>query len=66
MAKTSIVEKKMQDDLKAKRNVLFEQFVRNPKQIHLALEIKAIDDQIAKLRLRTANGTRVASEPPAR
>ena len=62
MAKISIVEKKHQEDLKAKRDVLFAQFVRNPKEIHLALEIKAIDDKIAELRFPATNGMALASE----
>jgi hypothetical protein len=34
--------------LTAKRDLLFAQFLRNPMDIHLALEIKFIDDQVAK------------------
>ena len=66
VAKLSIVEKRNEEDLKAKRDVLFEQFVRNPKEIHLALEIKALDDKIAKLRFRTTNGSTVMSERTTR
>jgi hypothetical protein len=41
------VWKKKRDDLKAKRNSLFETYTKDPQNIHLAREIKAIDDQIA-------------------
>jgi len=34
--------------LKARRNPLFTQYVENPNDIHLAVEIKNIDDQIAE------------------
>jgi hypothetical protein len=50
MAKIRIVEKKNYEDLTAKRDKLFQEFVKNPKETHLALEIKVIDDKIAKLR----------------
>jgi hypothetical protein len=42
------VWKKKRDDLKAKRNSLFETYTRDPQNIHLAREIKAIDDEIAE------------------
>lgn len=35
------------EELKAQRNLLFRQFLRNPKETHLALKIKIIDDQVA-------------------
>jgi hypothetical protein len=35
------------EELKAKRNLLFARFVKNPRDIQLALKIKAIDDQVA-------------------
>jgi hypothetical protein len=35
-------------ELTAKRNLLFAQYLKNPTDIHLALEIKRIDDQVAK------------------
>jgi len=41
------VWKKKRDDLKAKRNSLFEKYARHPEEFHLALEIKKIDDEIA-------------------
>jgi hypothetical protein len=40
-------EKKL-EELKARREPLARQLEKNPSRIHLALEIKAIDDQIAE------------------
>jgi hypothetical protein len=40
-------EKKLQE-LRAAREPLYQQFVNNPNAIHLALQIKTIDDQIAE------------------
>ena len=40
-------EKKLQD-LRAKREPLFQRFANNPNETHLAIEIKVIDDQIAE------------------
>jgi hypothetical protein len=41
------VWKKKRDDLKTKRNTLFEKYAKHPEQFQLALEIKKIDDEIA-------------------
>jgi hypothetical protein len=35
-------------ELKAKRNLLFARFLKNPRDTHLALKIKIIDDQIVE------------------
>jgi hypothetical protein len=45
---TAIDEKAERDKLKAKRNILFAQLEKNPQDIHLAIGIKEIDDQIAE------------------
>jgi hypothetical protein len=45
--KGTMSEKKLQE-LKAEREPLYAQLVKNPNEIHLALEIKTIDDQIAE------------------
>jgi hypothetical protein len=45
---TAIEEKRKRDDLKAKRDLLFERYLKHPMDTHLAIEIKAIDDQIAE------------------
>jgi len=39
--------KKKRDDLKTKRSALFETYTRDPQNLRLAREIKALDDQIA-------------------
>jgi hypothetical protein len=39
--------RKKRDDLKTKRNTLFETYTRDPQNLRLAREIKALDDQIA-------------------
>jgi hypothetical protein len=44
---TTIEEKKRREDLKAKRDLLFERYVKLPMDTHLALEIKLLDDQLA-------------------
>lgn len=40
------------EKLKAKRNQLFQRLLKNPCEIHLAAEIKVIDDQVAKCTLQ--------------
>jgi len=42
-------EKKIRDELKSKRNLLLEEYFKNPTNTHLAIEIKLIDDQVAKI-----------------
>jgi hypothetical protein len=49
MQEAAIDENTIRDELKTKRNVLFEKFCRNPSNTHLAIEIRSIDDQIASL-----------------
>jgi hypothetical protein len=36
------------EELRAKRNSLFEQFAKNPSEIRMAIKIKSLDDQIAE------------------
>jgi hypothetical protein len=48
MQETPIDAMRKRDELKAKRNLLFQRFLRNPLETHLALKIKTIDDQVAK------------------
>ncbi|HXN51629.1 MAG TPA: hypothetical protein VN943_06805 [Candidatus Acidoferrum sp.] len=45
---TTDVWKKKRDDLTSKRNALFKKYSKNPHDLHLALEIKTIDDEIAE------------------
>jgi hypothetical protein len=47
MVVAASVWKRKHDDLKSKRNSLFETYAKNPQNFHLAREIKAIDDEIA-------------------
>jgi hypothetical protein len=40
-------ERKKRKELTTKRNLLFAEYLKNPQDIRLALEIKLIDDQVA-------------------
>jgi hypothetical protein len=44
---TVVDERKKRKELTAKRNLLFAQYLKNPQDTRLALEIKLIDDQVA-------------------
>jgi hypothetical protein len=48
VTETTIEEKKKREDLKAKRDLLFERYVKRPMDTRLALEIKVLDDQLAE------------------
>ena len=48
MLETITDEKKKRGELKAKRDLLFERYLKHPMDIHLSLEIKSIDDQLAE------------------
>ena len=48
MQETPIDALRKRDELKAKRALLFQRFLKNPLETHLALEIKIIDDQVAE------------------
>ena len=48
MLETAIEEKRKREDLKAKRDLLFERYLKHPMDTRLAIEIKNIDDQIAE------------------
>jgi hypothetical protein len=45
---TALDARKKREKLKAKRDRLFSDFLKDPSNILLALEIKAIDDQVAE------------------
>lgn len=45
-------ETRTREQLKAKRDQLFQRFLMNPKDTHLAAEIKVIDDQVAECTLQ--------------
>ena len=40
------------EELKARRKLLFKQFVEHPSDVRVSLEIKKIDDQIAEFNDR--------------
>jgi len=48
MEETPIDALRKCEELKAKRTLLFRRFLQNPRETRLALEIKAIDDQVAE------------------
>jgi hypothetical protein len=52
MQKLLVDEKDIRRQLKSRRDVLFEEYSRNPMNSRLAIEIKLIDDQIAELTER--------------
>jgi hypothetical protein len=47
---TSDIQKKKVEGLRARRKPLFDWYEKNPTEIHLVLEIKIIDDEIAEYR----------------
>jgi hypothetical protein len=49
MQKLLIDEKEIRGQLKSERDLLFEEYSKNPMNARLAIEIKLIDDQIAEL-----------------
>lgn len=49
MSEPGIDEQKIRNTLKAKRNLLFADFSKNPSNTRLALEIRLLDDRIADL-----------------
>jgi hypothetical protein len=48
MLEIAVDRKRKHEELKTKRNLLFAQFLKNPLDTRLALEIKIIDDQVAE------------------
>jgi hypothetical protein len=44
---TAIEGKRKREELKAKRELLFERYLKHPMDTCLAIEIKTIDDQLA-------------------
>ena len=51
------------EELIVRRKPLFEEFKNNPQRLHLSLEIKIIDDQIAECnqQIRLVKSTRTRS-----
>ena len=52
MQKATIDKKKIRDQLKIKRDLLLEEYSKNPLNIRFAFEIRLIDDQIAELEFQ--------------
>jgi hypothetical protein len=52
MSRTQNDVKKNLEELTVKRNLLFAQLLKNPSDTRPALEIKTLDDEIAKMRFR--------------
>ena len=65
MVATAGVWKKKRDDLKNKRNSLFETYTKDPQNIHLAREIKALDDEIADFTQRVEQERRAEQRASA-
>jgi len=53
LSETAIEEKRKRDELKAKRELLFERYLKHPMDTRLALEIKIMDDQLAEATSQT-------------
>ena len=52
MLATSDLQRKKVEGLRARRKPLFDWYEKNPNEVHLVLEIKSIDDEIAECRLQ--------------
>jgi hypothetical protein len=50
------------DELKARRESLFNKYLKNPAETQLALEIKALDDQVAECVQQLGRRTQGSSE----
>lgn len=57
MLETAIEQKRKREELKAKRDLLFERYLKHPMENRLALEIKLIDDQLAEDSKQTKRKT---------
>jgi hypothetical protein len=54
---TSVGESRIRAELKVKTKLLSEQYLQNPSQIQLALEIRKIDSQVADFVARLELGS---------
>jgi hypothetical protein len=59
MRKPTIDKNIIREQLKAKRNLLFDQYCRNPQNTRLAIEIRLLDDQVANLTQYSCKQTKV-------
>ena len=69
MVAVASVWKKKRDDLKLRRDSLFAAYTKDPQNIHLAREIKSIDDEIADCTQRVEQERRAeqrAASPAAK
>src|SRR6266404_3059983 len=57
LSETAIEEKRKRDELKAKRESLFERYLKHPMDTRLALEIKIMDDHLAETASQTKRKT---------
>ncbi len=57
LSETAIEEKRKREELKAKRELLFERYLKHPMDTRLALEIKIMDDQLAEAASQTKRKT---------
>lgn len=55
MQESIIGVQKIRNDLKSKRKRVFANFSKDPSNIRLALEIKALDDRISDLGMALSN-----------
>lgn len=53
---------KRRDELKARRESLFNKYLKNPKETQLALEIKILDDEVAECVQQMGRGDRKAPQ----
>jgi hypothetical protein len=66
MSKPTTDKNIVREQLKTKRNLLFDQYCKDPQNTRLAVEIKLIDDQLADLtwnlpRRQSRNSARLTS-----
>ena len=54
--KLMLLAQEKHEELVVRRKLLFEEFEKNPQRLHLSLEIKIIDDQIAESNQQTKLG----------
>jgi hypothetical protein len=57
LSEAAIDEKRKRDELKARRELLFEQYLKHPMDTRMALEIKLMDDQLAEAASQTKRKT---------
>ena len=66
MLEAAIEEKRKREELKTKRDLLFERYLKHPMDTRLALEIKIIDDQLAVDTKQAKRKTASRNEVPSK